>query len=230
MERGWRSLTTEEEREREKKRVIEREKGGRMRNDIYRRRQSLVSVSSGGSEAHLSVFSNQHCASNLLSFARSFPPSLLLSLPPSLSPSLRLGYCLPAGQVRRESASAAASSVPALHTDCVYWVNTKCFTVGALVLLSLWGPRVGFYHNVYFHKTNSDNICAAIYMILYIFWKFNWETIKIKTTECLFLANLVHEILKKRRYFITLMQQTTSEHNSVAKSLTFDKFVSSESI
>lgn len=51
-----------------------------MRNDIYRRRQSLVSVSSGGSEAHLSVFLNQHCASNLLSFACSFPPSRSLSL------------------------------------------------------------------------------------------------------------------------------------------------------
>lgn len=57
-----------------------RRKGGGMRNDIYRRRQSLVSVSSGGSEAHLSVFLNQHCASNLLSFACSFPPSRSLSL------------------------------------------------------------------------------------------------------------------------------------------------------
>lgn len=148
-ERGWRrrwerakGQRTGTERRGEWRKRKRKRKRGRMRNDIYRRRQSLVSVSSGGSEAHLSVFSNQHCASNLLSFARSFPPSLPLPL--------RLGYCVPAGSVRIESASAAASSVPVLHTDCVYWVNTKCFAVCALVLLYLWGLGVGFYHNAHF--------------------------------------------------------------------------------
>lgn len=54
---------------------------------------------------------------------------------PSLS--LRLGYSVPAGQVRRESASAAASSVAALHTDCVYWANTECFSVCVLLYFYL---------------------------------------------------------------------------------------------
>lgn len=104
-------------------------KAGRTSTDIYRRRQSLVSVTPRGSEAHLSVFSNQHCGSNLLSFARSFPPSLPLWD--------WVTVCL--------QACAAASSVPALHTDCVYWVNMLCSTAYALVLLSLWEYEVGFY-------------------------------------------------------------------------------------
>lgn len=67
-------------------------------------------------------------------------PTYCLSLALSTitpSPSPRLGYCLPAGQGRREPGSAADSSVPAPHTDCVYLVNMKCFTVCALVRLSL---------------------------------------------------------------------------------------------
>lgn len=109
-------------------------KGGRMSNDIYRR-QSLVSVSSGGSQAHLSVFF-------FFKSTLCFQLIVFRSLFSTITPSLRLGYCQPAGQFRRESASAAASSVPALHTDCVYWVNTKFFTVRALVLLSRTRDRL----------------------------------------------------------------------------------------
>lgn len=67
-----------------------------------------MSVTSGGSEAHLSVFSNQHSAPNLLSLLALFHHHSLF-----LHVSDWVTVC--------PQASAAASLVPALHTDCVYW-------------------------------------------------------------------------------------------------------------
>lgn len=83
------------------------------RNDIYRRRQSLVSVSSGCPEAHLSVFFVFFSLDTVLQLIVFRSP--FATIIRSLSPSCRLGYSLPAGQEEN-----AALSFPRLLADCVY--------------------------------------------------------------------------------------------------------------
>lgn len=99
--------------DRRERREQEEEKGREKGATIFIERQSLVAFSSGGSEAHLSVFFKSTLCSNLLSLACSLPP-------PSLSLILsQIGLPCARGP-RRERASAAASSLAVLHTDCVY--------------------------------------------------------------------------------------------------------------
>ena len=88
---------------------------GRMRNDIYRRRQSLVSVTSGGSGAHLSVFSKSTLSFQLIVFCSLFSSFTLSSL------ALCLSDCVTVCP----QAPAAASSVSVLYTDSVYSENTN---------------------------------------------------------------------------------------------------------
>lgn len=82
----------EQERRRRERREQQDEKGREKGATIFIERQSLVAFSLGGSEAHLSVFSNRHSVPTYC-----LPPALCRHHH-SRSSSHRLGYRVPAGQ------------------------------------------------------------------------------------------------------------------------------------
>lgn len=122
-------------------------------------------------------FLNQHF--NLLSFAR--------SLPPSLSPSLSQIGLLSACRPRREWASVAASSVPVCTPHWLCLLNTKC-CVSSCTPILVRTTGVGCCHNVSFANTIAE--CQTI----------NTHN----GVSIFFFANLVNVILKK---CIALMEQ-----------------------
>lgn len=129
------------------------------RTDIYRRRQSLASVSSGCSEAHLSVFFKIDTVLQLIVFRSPFA-TIILSLSLPLTDWVTL--CLQAKKRMQPYHSLCSTLI----------VFTKHRLLCPLVLLYLWGPGVGFYHNTWFANTK-----AKFVWLNYIFWKF-------KVREC----------------------------------------------